>query len=45
MAKCIADKMDRQTYRVSNKAAERKIASGRYELTNKRNWKLQGRRR
>jgi hypothetical protein len=41
--KCIADKMDRQTYRVSNAEADRRIASGRYERTSKRNWKLQGR--
>ncbi len=43
MAKCIADKMDLQTYRVSNKAAARKIASGRYDLAPKKTWKLQGR--
>lgn len=41
--KCIADKRDRQTYRVNDTEAQRKIASGRYELTSKRSWKLQGR--
>ncbi len=43
--KCVTDKMDLQTYRVKDSEATRKIASGRYELTSKRTWKAQGRRR
>lgn len=43
--KCVVDRHDLQTYRTTDKEASRKIASGRYELTSKRTWKAQGRRR
>jgi len=43
--KCVVDKADLKTYRVTDRDADRKTASGRYSLVNKETWKLQGRRK
>lgn len=42
--KCVVDKADLQTYRVTDRDAAHKTASGRFVLVNKETWKLQGRK-
>ena len=43
--KCIRDKSDLETHRVSDHDAAHKVKSGRYEYANRKTWKLQGRRK
>jgi hypothetical protein len=43
--KCVQDKADLQTHRVSDRDASAKVKSGRYEYASRNLWKLQGRRK
>lgn len=43
--KCIRDKADLETHRVTDHDAARKVKSGRFEFIDRTTWKIQGRRK